>query len=72
LRFLDTAELSQVHQRISQQLQASITVSATPDKNLSPRMPFSSGVEVLLPRTKAVGVAAIPHALVGFHEYLTP
>ena len=29
---LDTAELSQVNQRISQQLQASITVSATPDK----------------------------------------
>ena len=34
-----------------------ITVSATPDNNLSPRMPFSSGAEVLLPRTKVTGMA---------------
>jgi hypothetical protein len=36
---------------------ASITVSATPDENLSPQMPFSSGAEVLWPRTVATGVA---------------
>ena len=38
-------------------LLASITVSATPDNSLSPRMPFSSGAGVLLPCTEAARVA---------------
>jgi hypothetical protein len=36
---------------------ASLTVSATPDKSLSPRLSFSSGAEVLVPRTAAAGAA---------------
>ena len=36
---------------------ASITISATLDENSSPRMPLSSGAEVLWPRTKVSEVA---------------
>jgi hypothetical protein len=48
---------SVLYTRYNLDLWASITVSATPDENLSPQMPFSSGAEVLWPRTVATGVA---------------
>jgi hypothetical protein len=38
---------------------ATATVSASPDKNLSPRKPFSSSAEVLLLRTETAGVADV-------------
>lgn len=43
----------------SAQRRTLITISATLDNSLSPRMPFSSGAVVLLPRTKVTGMAAI-------------